>query len=191
MAVSDDCFSLLLFVHHTSPGVDMTNKFEVVEKAIGPVIEIEESVPVWRMPATFGRDYKHIARYLHANEAECVDMPYARYQDMDWDVELGRGKLAAFLSLLFKRWHFYVGMPTSKCLPDKGILKSHELESRRYVRGVHRGPYQQCATTYKALHDWAIAQGLSLKNEAIECYVNDPKEVVKADIETVILIPLQ
>lgn len=169
----------------------MANEFEVIEKAIGPVIEIEEFVPVWRMPATFGRDYKHIARYMDDHGAECVDMPYARYQDMDWDVELGRGKLATLLSMLFKRWHFFVGMPTSQRLPDKGVLKSHELESRRYVRGVHRGPYQQCAATYKALYDWTIGQGLSLKNEAIECYVNDPKEVDEADIETVILIPLQ
>lgn len=169
----------------------MSNEFEVIEMALGSVIEIEEHVPVWRMPATFGRDYKHIARYLDAYGAECVDMPYARYQDMDWNVELTRGKLASFFSLLFKRWHFYVGMPTSKRLPDKGRLKSQEIKTRRYVRGVHRGPYQQCVTTYKALYNWAIEQGLSLNDEAIECYVNDPNEVDAADIETVILIPLQ
>lgn len=169
----------------------MANEFEVIEKALGPVIEIEERVPVWRMPATFGRDYKRIADYLASQGAECVDIPYARYQDMDWTNELNRGKLATFFSLFFKRWHFFVGMPASKLLPGAGGLKSQELASRRYVRGVHRGPYQQCAITYKALYDWTIAQGLSLQNEAIECYVNDPKEVAVADIETVILIPLQ
>ena len=31
----------------------MADEFEVVEKAIGPVIEIEESIPVWRMPTPF------------------------------------------------------------------------------------------------------------------------------------------
>jgi effector-binding domain-containing protein len=40
------------------------------------------------------------------------------------------------------------------------------------------------------MYDWAKAQKLSLKNEAIECYLNDPHEVDKADIETLILIPL-
>ena len=34
----------------------MDEQFEVIEKAIGPVIEIEERVPVWRMPATFYRN---------------------------------------------------------------------------------------------------------------------------------------
>ena len=42
----------------------MTDQFEVIEKTIGPVIEIEECVSVWRMPATFTRDYKRIADYL-------------------------------------------------------------------------------------------------------------------------------
>jgi len=169
----------------------MSDEFEVIEKAIGPVIEIEERVAVWRMPSTFGQDYKRIYDYLKSQNAECVDMPYARYQDMDWEVELNRGKLATFFSLLTKKWHFYAGMPTSKELPGEGQLKSLVLTSQRYARAVHRGPYQKCGATYKALYDWAMSQGLSLKNEAIEFYVNDPHEVDKVDIETVILIPLQ
>jgi len=169
----------------------MNHEFEVIEKAIGPVIEIEERVPMWRMPAIFGRDYKRICSYLAAHDAECVDMPYARYPGMDWQLELNRGKLATLLSLLTKKWHFFVGMPTSKTLPGEGALKSQVLANQRFARAIHRGPYQQCAVTYKALYDWVTAQGLALKDEAIECYVNDPREVDKADIETVILIPIQ
>lgn len=168
----------------------MSQEFEVIEKAIGPVIEIEEFVSVWRMPATFGQDYKRISAYLTSQGAECIDMPYARYQDMDWERELNKGKLATFFTILTKKWHFFVGMPTSKTLSGEGELKSQVLASQRYVRAVHRGPYQKCGKTYKALYDWARSQGLSLTNEAIECYVNDPREVDKADIETVILIPI-
>lgn len=169
----------------------MTGQFEVVEKTIGPVIEIEERASVWRMPVTFARDYKRIADYLATQGAECVDLPYARYLEMDWEVELNRGKLATFFSLLTKKWHFFVGMPASKPVAGEADLKSQVLVSQRFVRGVHRGPYQKCGATYKALYDWAMAQNLSLQNESIECYVNDPHEVGKADIETVILIPLQ
>jgi effector-binding domain-containing protein len=169
----------------------MTNEFEIVEKVIGPTIEIEERVSVWRMPATFGRDYMRITEYLESQGAECTDMPYARYLDMDWAVELNRGKLTTFFSLLTKKWHFLVGMPSSKELSGKGGLKSNVYTSQRYARGVHRGPYKECGATYKALFKWAKEQGVTLKNEAIECYVNDPNEVDKADIETVILIPLE
>lgn len=169
----------------------MTIAFEVIEKAIGAVIEIEEYAKVWRMPAVFGRDYQRIAEYLASHDAECVDMPYARYQEMDWERELKQGKLATFFSLFTKKWHFFVGMPTSRPLPGEGPLLSRELTIQRYARAVHRGPYQKCGPTYKALYDWAILQGLTLKNEAIECYVNDPAEVAQADLETVILIPIQ
>ena len=168
----------------------MTDRFEVIEKAFGPVVEIEERVKMWRMPSTFGRDYKRIAGYAATHGADCVDMPYARYEGMDWDRELNRGKLSTLLALLTKTWHFFAGMPVSKRLPSEGDLKSQVLESQRYVRAVHKGPYQECGATYKALRDWAVSQGLSLKNVAIECYVNDPREVDKADIETVILIPV-
>jgi effector-binding domain-containing protein len=168
----------------------MVDEFEVIEKSIGPVIEIEECVKMFRMPATFSRDYKRIMDYLASQGAECVDMPYARYQDMDWELELGKSKLATFFSLFSKKWHFFAGIPTSKPLPGEGELKYQVLESQRYVRAVHIGPYQQCAATYKSLYAWAKSQELSLKNEAIEIYVNDPNEVDKADIETVILIPI-
>jgi len=169
----------------------MSDQFEVVEKAIGPVLEIEERVSMWRMPATFGRDYKRISDYLESQGAECDDMPYARYLDMDWEVELHRGKLATFFSLLTKKWHFFAGMPTSILVPGEADLKSQVLPNQHFVRGVHRGPYKDCGGTYKALYDWAVTQGLSLKNEAMEFYVNDPNEVEEVDIETVILIPLQ
>jgi len=48
------------------------------------------------------------------------------------------------------------------------------LLSQRYVRGVHRGPYQQSGATYKAIYNWVKSQGISVKNEAVEFCVNDP-----------------
>lgn len=168
----------------------MAEEFQVVEKAFGPVIEIEECVSVWRMPSTFRRDYQQIGDYLAAQGAECNGLPYGRYQDMDWESELKRGKLATLFAMLIKKWRFYVGMPTSKPIATEGEMKSRVLDNRHYVHGIHRGPYQECSATYKALFNWAGAQGLTLQNEAIECYVNDPNEVDKADIETEIYIPV-
>lgn len=168
----------------------MDNPFEIIEKAFGPVIEIEERTTMWRMPSTFGRDYRRIAQYLGSQGAECVDMPYARYLDMDWEAELGKGRLAMLVDMLTRKWHFYAGMPTSRLLPGEGELQSRVLEVRRYAKAVHRGPYQKVGGTYKMLYDWLKEQGCSAQNEAIECYLNDPGEVDKADLETLILIPV-
>jgi effector-binding domain-containing protein len=169
----------------------MDNQFEIIEKAIGPVIEIEERVAMWRMPSTFGRDYKRIAEYLDSQGVTCSDMPYARYLDMEWEVELAKGKFAMLLDMVMKRWHFYAGMPTSTSLSGEGELQARVVASRRYARAVHHGPYQNSGKTYAALFAWIQSQGLLAENEAIEFYLNDPREVEKADLETVILIPLQ
>lgn len=169
----------------------MSNEFAIVERAIGPVIEIEERVAQWRMPATFARDYRRIADYLAQQGAECVGMPYARYVEMDWAAELGRGRLATLIGMVTRRWHFYAGMPASKRLAGAGPLQARELTARRYVCALHRGPYRNCGATYRALYHWSMEQGLALQNEAIECYRNDPREVGQAAAETEILLPLR
>lgn len=169
----------------------MANDFQVVEKAIGPAIEVEERVAVWRMPATFSRDYQRIADYVKSQGAQVEGMPYAYYLDMDWDVELNRGKFSMLFSMLFKKWHFFAGWPTSKSLPGEGDLQSTEWGSHRYVSAMHRGPYKESSKTYRELISWAKDQGLSLKNEVFELYVNDPQEVGEANAETVILVPIQ
>lgn len=81
----------------------MANEFDIIEKEIGPVIEIEERVPV---------SVCRLFLDVTLQNAEVVGMPYARYQEMDWDVELNRGKLSIFFSLFTKKWHFFVGMLT-------------------------------------------------------------------------------
>ena len=169
----------------------MADEFEVVEKALGPVVEIEERIPVWRMPATFAQDFKRIAEYLESQGAQIAGMPYGRYVEMDWEKEIYRGKVATFFALFTKHWHFYVGMPASRSVPGEGELKCQDMTTQRYAKAIHRGSYRKCGMTYKALFEWVKAQGLSLKNQAIECYANDPNEVAEADLETEILIPIR
>jgi len=167
-----------------------TEAFEVVEKEIGPVVEIEEKVKVWQMPKTFGRDYEVINNYLVSNGAKCSNMPYARYVDMDWEKEVNRGAFGNLIAVLFNRWHFFAGLPSTKMLESSGELQAQEIKSQKYARALHKGPYKDVGPTYKALFEWAKAQGIVLKSEAIEYYLNDPSEVKAEDIETEIFIPL-
>jgi len=168
----------------------VTEAFEVVEKEIGPVVEIEEKVKVWQMPKTFGRDYEAINNYLLANDAKCSGMPYARYVDMDWEKEVNRGALGNLIAVLFSRWHFFAGLPSTKMLQSSGEFQAQEIKSQKYIRALHKGPYKDVGPTYKALFEWAKAQEHNLRNEAIEYYLNDPAEVKAEDIETEIFIPL-
>lgn len=142
------------------------------------------------MPKTFGRDYEKINNYLVSNDAECSGIPYARYVDMVWEKEVNRDLFSNIISVLFKKWHFFAGLPSSKILQSSGKLQSQEMKSQKYVRALHKGPYKNIGPTYKALYEWSLTQGVTLKNEAIEYYLNDPREVEPADIETEIFIPI-
>jgi len=169
----------------------MTEEFEILEKEIGPVVEIEENVKVWQMPKTFGRDYEKINSYLVSNDAECSGVPYARYVDMVWEKEVNRGLLDNIVAILFKSWHFYAGLPSSKVLQSSGEFQTQEIKSQKYARALHKGPYKEVGPVYKALYEWANTQGVTLKNEAIEFYLNDPADVKPTEIETEILIALK
>lgn len=168
----------------------MDVQFEVVERALGPVVEIEERVPIWRMPATFQQDFPAINDYLISNDAICAGHPYGRYVDIDWVNQIGQGKLAMFFSMLFRKWHLYVGLPASKPLAGEGRFAARSVENRRYARGLHRGPYRDVGKLYAALYAWVIEQGLNPDNEAFEFYLNDPNVVGQANTETEVLIPL-
>lgn len=168
----------------------MAHEFEIVDITIGPVIEIEESAFVWQMPFRFKRDYKNIAEYLAARGVTCSGMPYARYMDMNWSVELNRGKISSLFSMLFIKWHYLAGMPTTKPLPGEGRLRASDYPQRRYASAIHYGLYQNCGVTYKALMQWLVEQGHTPAHEAFELYRNDPHEVAQDELETQILIPL-
>jgi len=168
----------------------MEEKFSVIDKSLGHVIQIEEFVPVWKMPMTFTKDFKKIADYIESNDAKVIEMPYGYYKDMDWELEVNRSKLSMFLSMFTKKWHLFVGMISSQALPGSGELTAQNKGMQKFVKAVHNGPYQTSNKTYRALLDWSRSQGLSLKNEAYELYANDPRKVKKDEIETIILVPL-
>jgi effector-binding domain-containing protein len=168
----------------------MVHMFEIVEITIGPVVEVEESTFVWQMPSRFKRDYQSIAEYIAATGAEFSGMPYARYFDMNWAGELNRGKISSLFSMLFKKWHYLAGMPSTKLLQGRGRLRANNYPQRRYASTMHCGPYKNCGETYVALMKWLLEQGHTPDSEAFEFYRNDPHEVAEAELETQILIPL-
>jgi len=166
-------------------------QFEIIEKEFGPVIEIEERASMWRMPATFGRDYALISNYIESQGSSIRDMPYARYLDIDWEAEITMGFFSQLLRILSAKWHFQVGMPTASELAGEGTLVSRVHSKRRYARTIYRGPYKGVGRTYKSMILWLKAQGLEADGESIESYLNSPQEVKQQELKTEIMIPLK
>jgi effector-binding domain-containing protein len=171
-------------------GGKIVEEIEIIEKEIGDVIEIEERVPVWKMPSVMSSDFKKIKDHLKSNGAECKDAPYARYLDIDWDLEMKKGAFANFIRVFTKKWHFQAGMPTSTKIGGENNLISRQISNKKYVKTIHYGPYHKVGITYKKMYAWAKSQNLSFENESLEFYLNGPRDTEKEFLKTVVLIPV-
>ncbi len=168
----------------------MENKIETVDKEIGYVLEIEERIPMWKMASTMGRDLKELSGHLESRGGEPAGAPYSRYLGVDWKAELAKPKLKMFLEVFTKKWHMIIGIPTGAEVAGEGRVQSFQLTKAKYLRTIHRGPYQKLCGTYNCVSNWALENGIELADTSIESYLNDPSNTAKADLETEILIPI-
>lgn len=168
----------------------MESDIKIIEREIGNVLEIEERVPVWKMPMTMSKDFTALFGYAQNAGANPTEA-YARYQEIDLEAEVSKGALANFFSMFTKRWHFFVGVPTASALQGRDRMSPGFLEKRRFVQGMHIGPYRKVGESYERMLAWMKEQGLKAQNECIEFYLNDPSEVKQEELETLILIPVR
>ncbi len=169
---------------------------EIIEKEIGHVFEIEEQVPVWKMPSVMGKDYEKIVKVIKNENNLEMGIPYARYIGLDWKSIMSKNLIAKFFEMFTKKWHFQVGIPVSGeiNLSEKINLseeiKNSFINKSKYIKAIHCGAYHKVGKTYKEMYLWAIEKKLSLCTESIEFYLNDPGKVKKEELETMILIPI-
>jgi effector-binding domain-containing protein len=157
-------------------------EIEIIEKEIGDVIEIEERVPVWKMPSVMSKDFKLILEHLKSKGVDCKEAPYARYLNIDWDYEMRKGAFANFIRVFTKQWHFQAGIPTSTKIEGADNLIDRQIRNKKYVKTIHHGPYQKVGITYKRMYTWAKSQNLSFENESMEFYLNDPRDTKKESL---------
>lgn len=166
-------------------------EFEIVEKEIGNVIEIENRVSMMKMAKTMGKSYSKIMSYIHINQTECSEAPYTRYPDIEWEHQTGKNIIRDISDMFFKKWHFFCGVPSGKKLHSSGDIISKILPKRKYVKAIHHGPYQKVGKLYSAMYKWIIENGHKPQKESIEYYTNDPSEVEEEEIETIVYIPIE
>jgi effector-binding domain-containing protein len=163
---------------------------EIIEKEIGSVTEIEEYLPMMQMSSAMARDYARIARYYYEQGIEDMGAPYARYVDINWMEEMNKGFLAGIIGMFTKKWHFFAGIPSKRAVDTSGELKAGYIPNKIYLQTLHQGPYHKLIDTYKTLYNHAKEKNLKLASECIEIYLNDPGVVKKAELETLVMIPL-
>ena len=165
-------------------------KIELLEKELGPVLEIEHRATLFSMTRHMTSGFSALDRYMREQGSEPQNPPFARYPDIDWKRELARGPLA-MLRMFLKRWHFFTGFPCSRELPGAGEIRANHLDRRLYVVCLHVGPYKDVGRAYTAMYNFARERGLTIDNWCLEQYLNDPQESGQHKAETVCMIPVR
>ncbi len=191
----------------------MDTPVNLIEKHIGPVIEIDACVPMWKMPKTMQDGFETLLNTVQRHDVDCSLAPYTRYLDINWPAELERGYLPTFLQMFSRRWHFKIGLPVTSPIttpispvtpaslyqsadnqpPTKNpppVIEASEIPATHYVQAVHFGPYHKVGETYKTMARWAKLEDIALANESIEIYLNDPRHTEKNHLKTELLIPV-
>ena len=71
-----------------------------------------------------------------------------------------------------------------------GDVTCYELPGGQMARIVHKGPYETCAATYRALFAWIAQHRKKVVGPTREVYLNNPAKVPPEEILTEIYAPI-
>ena len=126
------------------------------------------------LPTRMGEGFGEVYRYLTGAGVQPAGPPFAMYFNMDMtqlEVELG--------------------FPVPEPIAASGRVMASKLPGGRAVVGIHVGPYDTLEQTYAKLMDYVEREGLHPESFMYECYLNDPDEVPRDQLQTEIYFPLR
>lgn len=168
-----------------------SEKIELVEMEFGPSIEIESKTKMFAMPKEMVNSYTKIHDYINEKHVKCSIAPYARYVGVDWEYQVNAGFFSMFKDMFTKIWHFYSGFPLETALEGEGDMHVKVHSKSKYIKATHYGPYQNVGKLYTKMYKWGKDNGHKCLPESFEFYMNDPKEVKKSELETILYIPVE
>ena len=170
----------------------MSEEVTIIEKSDKNTLCISTIAPTMKLGKVMGPAYRAIMDTMAEQNVKCGDenIPYTKYKNIDWEEQNKTGFIAMFKMLFFHKWEMDIGIPCPESVTGSGSIKQKKLEGGKYLRSLHVGPYQKVGETYKKILSFAKSQNLDVKNFSIEFYLNDPKVVPAAQLETEVLVPV-
>jgi effector-binding domain-containing protein len=84
-----------------------------------------------------------------------------------------------------------VAWPIKELVKGTKEITAYILPGGHMAHVVHKGPYETCEPTYRALFAWIDDRGLAICGPIREVYPNDPHEVAPEAIITDIYVPVR
>lgn len=81
-------------------------------------------------------------------------------------------------------------IPVARKVTGTDRVTCYELPGGQMAMIVHKGPYEQCAPTYKTLFAWIAENHKKVVGPTREVYLNDPHKIPSEEILTEIYAPI-
>ncbi|MBI1936995.1 MAG: GyrI-like domain-containing protein [Ignavibacteriales bacterium] len=169
----------------------MNNQVKIIEREEENTLQIYAEAAMMKMPVAIGNAYKKIMQNINEQKTEAAGAPFVRYLEINWDKVNTENKFAAFIKMFTRKWKMEIGFPVKNNIDGTGEIKKSTIPKGKYLKSLHRGPYQKVGYTYKRMTAFTKQNNLAIKNESIEIYLNDPRTTKKENLETIVLIPLE
>ena len=136
--------------------------------------------------------YESITEFLKRHDIELGDncMPFARYNDLNWEELNKKGLLSAINLMFFYKWDLSIGVTCPDSISPEGNLEKLNIIPGDYLCMIHNGPYQKVGETYAKILEYGKRQKIRTDNYSIEFYLNDPRKTPKNLLKTEVLVPI-
>ena len=163
-------------------------RIKVVTKESMPAVWVKRTTAVGGMNKTFGDAFAAVTAFLTKKGVACEFAPFGLYRECDWEAMNTANPLVKLFTGLFKKWKIEIGYPVAKPLTGEGEVIAGVLPAGKYLEVLHQGPYSKVGETYKAVYAFAKEKNITLKDFAIESYLNCPKTVKPEELQTRIAV---
>ena len=167
----------------------MSEEIKVEFREAQPVIETATESHLWAIPVALAKGFAKVGAEIDEAGAARVDMPYARYLEINW-ATLNGSPLRQILDLLFKKQKMMIGLRLAEGKGSNGESFGSVIPDGQYVTTIHRGAYHKVGDTYAKIVDWAARHNIELQDNSIEHYIDDPTEVPKHEVRTEVMVPV-
>ncbi|MCP3967360.1 MAG: GyrI-like domain-containing protein [Lentisphaerae bacterium] len=168
----------------------MARQIEIVERDSIPAVQKKAEISMFKLPKFIGGTYKAIFTELEKVRLKPADAPFVRYHGLNWQGLRNENKILMFIKEMFRKWNLTAGVPVDAELQEFGEFEVAATPAGKFIQTTHEGSYMKVSKTYCEMLDWADSNNVKCKNESMEIYLNDPREVKQKDLRTIVLIPV-
>jgi effector-binding domain-containing protein len=140
---------------------------QIVETEKQPVMSVQTTTSVGKMPEVVGAVYGQIVSYILEKGGEPLGPAFIAYYNMDME-----------------HLNVEIGFPVAAEMEGRGDIQLRWIPAGKKATGYHKGPYNEIGILYDKLGSWITGKGYEPTGVVYEYYFNSPEEIPPSELLT-------